>query len=338
MSVNPAGIRRRNPYHTRQHDTLCVLDSEPETFMTTQKEQYNLNKLQKRLRRNVGEAIADYNMIEDGDRIMVCLSGGKDSYTMLEILRNLQQSAPISFSLVAVNLDQKQPGFPEHILPAYLDSIGVEYKIVEENTYGIVKEKIPEGKTTCSLCSRLRRGILYRTATELGCTKIALGHHRDDILQTLFLNMFYGGKMKGMPPKLMSDDGKHIVIRPLAYCREKDIERFAIAREYPIIPCNLCGSQPNLQRQVIADMLRDWDKRYPGRIETMFTAMQNVVPSHMCDTELFDFANITHGSEVVNGGDLAFDREDIPMQPVGWQPEEDGADAALQRLDILEIK
>jgi tRNA 2-thiocytidine biosynthesis protein TtcA len=338
MSVNPAGIRRRNPYHTRQHDTLCVLDSEPETFMTTQKEQYNLNKLQKRLRRNVGEAIADYNMIEDGDRIMVCLSGGKDSYTMLEILHNLQQSAPISFSLVAVNLDQKQPGFPEHILPAYLDSIGVEYKIVEENTYGIVKEKIPEGKTTCSLCSRLRRGILYRTATELGCTKIALGHHRDDILQTLFLNMFYGGKMKGMPPKLMSDDGKHIVIRPLAYCREKDIERFAIAREYPIIPCNLCGSQPNLQRQVIADMLRDWDKRYPGRIETMFTAMQNVVPSHMCDTELFDFANITHGSEVVNGGDLAFDREDIPMQPVGWQPEEDGADAALQRLDILEIK
>lgn len=309
-----------------------------ENQQNTKKEQYNLNKLQKRLRRNVGEAIADYNMIEDGDRIMVCLSGGKDSYTMLEILRNLQQSAPISFSLVAVNLDQKQPGFPEHILPAYLDSIGVEYKIVEENTYGIVKDKIPEGKTTCSLCSRLRRGILYRTATELGCTKIALGHHRDDILQTLFLNMFYGGKMKGMPPKLMSDDGKHIVIRPLAYCREKDIERFALAREYPIIPCNLCGSQPNLQRQVIADMLRDWDKRYPGRIETMFTAMQNVVPSHLCDTELFDFANISHGSEVVNGGDLAFDREDIPMQPVGWQPEEDNADASLQRLDILEIK
>jgi len=213
----------------------------------------------------------------------------------------------------------------------------VEYKIVEENTYGIVKDKIPEGKTTCSLCSRLRRGILYRTATELGCTKIALGHHRDDILQTLFLNMFYGGKMKGMPPKLMSDDGKHIVIRPLAYCREKDIERFAIARQYPIIPCNLCGSQPNLQRQVIADMLRDWDKRYPGRIETMFSAMQNVVPSHLADTTLFDFKSIQHGSEVVDGGDLAFDRETLPLQPVGWQPEEDDA-APGARLDILEIK
>ncbi|MEZ2574235.1 MULTISPECIES: tRNA 2-thiocytidine(32) synthetase TtcA [Buttiauxella] len=306
--------------------------------MTSQKETYNLNKLQKRLRRNVGEAIADYNMIEEGDRIMVCLSGGKDSYTMLEILRNLQQSAPINFSLVAVNLDQKQPGFPEHILPQYLESIGVEYKIVEENTYSIVKDKIPEGKTTCSLCSRLRRGILYRTATELGATKIALGHHRDDILQTLFLNMFYGGKMKGMPPKLMSDDGKHIVIRPLAYCREKDIERFAIAREYPIIPCNLCGSQPNLQRQVIGDMLRDWDKRYPGRIETMFSAMQNVVPSHMCDTELFDFKGLQHGADVVDGGDLAFDREELPMQPVSWQPEEDDNEQPLQRLDILEIK
>lgn len=306
--------------------------------MTSQKETYNLNKLQKRLRRNVGEAIADYNMIEEGDRIMVCLSGGKDSYTMLEILRNLQQIAPINFSLVAVNLDQKQPGFPEHILPQYLESIGVEYKIVEENTYSIVKDKIPEGKTTCSLCSRLRRGILYRTATELGATKIALGHHRDDILQTLFLNMFYGGKMKGMPPKLMSDDGKHIVIRPLAYCREKDIERFAIAREYPIIPCNLCGSQPNLQRQVIGDMLRDWDKRYPGRIETMFSAMQNVVPSHMCDTELFDFKGLQHGADVVDGGDLAFDREELPMQPVSWQPEEDDNEQPLQRLDILEIK
>ncbi|TNV22605.1 tRNA 2-thiocytidine(32) synthetase TtcA [Buttiauxella sp. B2] len=306
--------------------------------MTSQKEIYNLNKLQKRLRRNVGEAIADYNMIEEGDRIMVCLSGGKDSYTMLEILRNLQQSAPINFSLIAVNLDQKQPGFPEHILPEYLESIGVEYKIVEENTYSIVKDKIPEGKTTCSLCSRLRRGILYRTATELGATKIALGHHRDDILQTLFLNMFYGGKMKGMPPKLMSDDGKHIVIRPLAYCREKDIERFATAREYPIIPCNLCGSQPNLQRQVIGDMLRDWDKRYPGRIETMFSAMQNVVPSHMCDTELFDFKGLKHGAEVVDGGDLAFDREELPMQPAGWQPDEDDGETPLQRLDILEIK
>ncbi|PLR39088.1 tRNA 2-thiocytidine(32) synthetase TtcA [Chimaeribacter coloradensis] len=309
-----------------------------ENDVVNQKEQYNLNKLQKRLRRNVGQAIADFNMIEEGDRIMVCLSGGKDSYTMLDILLNLKQSAPINFSLVAVNLDQKQPGFPEHILPAYLDELGVEYKIVEENTYGIVKEKIPEGKTTCSLCSRLRRGILYRTATELGCTKIALGHHRDDMLQTLFLNMFYGGKLKGMPPKLMSDDGKHVVIRPLAYCREKDIERFSEARGFPIIPCNLCGSQPNLQRAVIKEMLRDWDKKYPGRIETMFSAMQNVVPSHLADHNLFDFRAIRHGSAVVDGGDLAFDREELPLQPVGWQPEENDEPVMAERLNVLEIK
>lgn len=308
--------------------------------IVNKKEHYDLNKLHKRLRRNVGQAIADFNMIEEGDRVMVCLSGGKDSYTMLDILQNLQKSAPINFTLIAVNLDQKQPGFPEDILPAYLDKQGVEYKIVEENTYGIVKDIIPEGKTTCSLCSRLRRGILYRTATELGATKIALGHHRDDILQTLFLNMFYGGKLKGMPPKLMSDDGKHVVIRPLAYCREKDIERFAIAREYPIIPCNLCGSQPNLQRQVIKDMLRDWDKQYPGRIETMFSAMQNVVPSHLNDHQLFDFKSITHNSEIVDGGDLAFDREELPLRPVGWQPEddEDREKQPLVRLDVLEIK
>ncbi|MGL4486908.1 MAG: tRNA 2-thiocytidine(32) synthetase TtcA [Yersinia sp. (in: enterobacteria)] len=309
--------------------------------VVNQKKQYDLNKLHKRLRRNVGEAIADFNMIEEGDRVMICLSGGKDSYTMLDILQNLQKSAPINFTLIAVNLDQKQPGFPEDILPAYLDKQGVAYKIIEENTYGIVKEIIPAGKTTCSLCSRLRRGILYRTATELGATKIALGHHRDDILQTLFLNMFYGGKLKGMPPKLMSDDGKHVVIRPLAYCREKDIERFAVARQYPIIPCNLCGSQPNLQRQVIKDMLRDWDKQYPGRIETMFSAMQNVVPSHLNDHNLFDFKNITHDSEIVDGGDLAFDREALPLQPVGWQPEDDEQNTGKQqpvRLDVLEIK
>ncbi len=308
--------------------------------MNTPKEQYNINKLQKRLRSHTGKAIADFNMIEDGDRIMVCLSGGKDSYTLLSVLQSLQQSAPIRFSLVAVNLDQKQPGFPEHILPEYLEKLGVEYKIVEENTYGIVKEKIPEGKTTCSLCSRLRRGILYRTATELGATKIALGHHRDDILQTLFLNMFYGGKLKGMPPKLMSDDGKHVVIRPLAYCREKDIERFAEAKGFPIIPCNLCGSQPNLQRQVIKDLLRDWDKRYPGRIETMFRATQNVVPSHLCDTELFDFKSIHHGSEIVAGGDLAFDRETLPVQPV-WDDEDDDGespDFTELRLDVTEVK
>lgn len=275
----------------------------------SKKEQYNLNKLQKRLRRNVGEAIADFNMIEEGDRIMVCLSGGKDSYTMLEILRNLQQSAPINFSLVAVNLDQKQPGFPEHVLPEYLEKLGVEYKIVEENTYGIVKEKIPEGKTTCSLCSRLRRGILYRTATELGATKIALGHHRDDILQTLFLNMFYGGKMKGMPPKLMSDDGKHIVIRPLAYCREKDIQRFADAKAFPIIPCNLCGSQENLQRKQIKGLMREWDKKFPGRVESIFSALSNVAPSHLMDPKLFGFKDLKADGLANPMGDIAFDEE-----------------------------
>ncbi|QLB15996.1 tRNA 2-thiocytidine(32) synthetase TtcA [Mannheimia granulomatis] len=269
---------------------------------------YNFNKLQKRLRRNVGNAIADFGMIEEGDRVMVCLSGGKDSYTLLDILLNLQQSAPVNFSVVAVNLDQKQPGFPEDVLPRYLESIGVEYKIVEENTYGIVKEKIPEGKTTCSLCSRLRRGILYRTATELGATKIALGHHRDDMLATLFLNMFYGGKMKSMPPKLISDDGKQIVIRPLAYCKEKDIIKYAEAKQFPIIPCNLCGSQPNLQRQVVKEMLNTWDRHYPGRLETMFSALQDIVPSHLCDPNLFDFKGIKHG-QMIDGveGDTAFD-------------------------------
>lgn len=305
----------------------------------TQKQQYDLNKLQKRLRRNVGEAIADYQMIEEGDRVMVCLSGGKDSYTLLEILCSLQKSAPINFSLIAVNLDQKQPGFPEHILPEYLESQGVEYQIVEEDTYSIVKEKIPKGKTTCSLCSRLRRGILYRTASELGCTKIALGHHRDDILQTLFLNMFYGGKMKGMPPKLMSDNGQHIVIRPLAYCREKDIIRFAEARQFPIIPCNLCGSQPNLQRQVVGEMLRDWDKRFPGRVETLFSAMQNVVPSHLADTELFDFKSINRDSPVIDGGDLAFDRETLPTVPLGQDENDTLANfSTAMRLDIVEVK
>lgn len=256
----------------------------------SQKEQYNLNKLQKRLRRNVGEAIADFNMIEEGDRIMVCLSGGKDSYTMLEILRNLQQSAPINFSLVAVNLDQKQPGFPEHILPAYLEGLGVEYKIVEENTYSIVKDKIPEGKTTCSLCSRLRRGILYRTATELGATKIALGHHRDDILATFFLNLFYQAQLKAMPPKLRSDDGCHVVIRPLAYCRESDIAEYAAQRQFPIIPCNLCGSQDNLQRKAVQRMLAEWERQQPGRSENIFRALGHVSPSQLADRRLFDFS------------------------------------------------
>lgn len=291
-----------------------------DAVQNTQKEKkvaYNLNKLQKRLRRNVGNAIADFNMIEQGDKVMVCLSGGKDSYTLLDILLNLKINAPIDFEIVAVNLDQKQPGFPEHVLPEYLESIGVAYKIVEENTYGIVKEKIPEGKTTCSLCSRLRRGILYRTATELGATKIALGHHRDDMLETLFLNMFYGGKMKSMPPKLISDDGKQIVIRPLAYCKEKDIEKYAEAKGFPIIPCNLCGSQPNLQRQVVKDMLQTWDRHFPGRIETMFSALQNVVPSHLCDPNLFDFKGIQRGVRLDGvEGDIAFDKAEIPAVPV----------------------
>jgi tRNA 2-thiocytidine biosynthesis protein TtcA len=260
---------------------------------TRPKEKTELNKLHKRLRRLTGQAIADFNMIEEGDKVMVCLSGGKDSYTMLEILRNLQASAPIEFSLVAVNLDQKQPGFPEHILPEYLSSIGVEYHILERDTYSIVKELVPEGKTTCGLCSRLRRGSLYGFADEIGATKIALGHHRDDILETLFLNMFFGGKIKSMPPKLLSDDGRHMVIRPLSYCKEKDIQTFSEIKEYPIIPCNLCGSQENLQRQVIKKMLSDWDKEYPGRTDTLFTSVQNIVPSHMADTELFDFKDLS---------------------------------------------
>lgn len=259
------------------------------------KERTRLNKLHKRLRREVGQAIADYNMISEGDKIMVCLSGGKDSYTMLEILRNLQASAPIRFELVAVNLDQKQPGFPEHILPEYLEREGVPYHILEKDTYSIVKEKTPEGKTTCALCSRLRRGSLYGFAEEIGANKIALGHHRDDIVETLFLNMFYTGKLKAMPPKLRSDDGRNVVIRPLAYCREKDIEQFAELKDYPIIPCNLCGSQKNLQRQVIKEMLQGWDKSHPGRIENIFAAVQNIAPSQLADTRLFDFARLEEG-------------------------------------------
>lgn len=264
------------------------------------KEKLELNKLHKRLRRLTGQAIVDFNMIEEGDKVMVCLSGGKDSYTMLEILRNLQASAPISFSIIAVNLDQKQPGFPEHILPAYLEEVGVDFHILERDTYSIVKEIVPEGKTTCGLCSRLRRGSLYGFAEEIGATKIALGHHRDDILETLFLNMFFGGKLKSMPPKLLSDDGKHVVIRPLAYCKEKDIQAFSDMKAYPIIPCNLCGSQENLQRQVVKDMLQKWEKDYPGRTDSMFTAMQNVVPSHLADNELFDFKGLKQSEDAFN--------------------------------------
>lgn len=256
------------------------------------KRQREFNKLQKRLRRLVGNAIVDYGMIEEGDRVMVCLSGGKDSYTMLEILRNLQISAPVNFELIAVNLDQKQPGFPEHVLPEYLRETGLRFHIVERDTYSIVKEKVPEGKTTCGLCSRLRRGTLYGFAEEIGATKIALGHHRDDILETLFLNMFFGGSLKAMPPKLLSDDGRHIVIRPLAYVPESAIIEYASAMEFPIIPCNLCGSQENLQRQNVKDMLNEWQRAHPGRIETMFKAVTNVAPSQLGDRELFDFKGL----------------------------------------------
>ena len=267
------------------------------------KQRTRLNKLQKKLRREVGRAIADFNMIGEGDKVMVCLSGGKDSYTMLEILRNLQHSAPVNFELVAVNLDQKQPGFPEHVLPEYLEKEGVAYHILEKDTYSIVKEKVPEGKTTCGLCSRLRRGSLYGFAEEIGANKIALGHHRDDIIETLFLNMFYGGKMKAMPPKLRSDDNRNIVIRPLAYCREKDIIAFSNFKDFPIIPCNLCGSQENLQRQVIKEMLNKWDRDQPGRIENIFAAIQNIAPSQLADTRLFDFENLEDGQQ--QGGEQA---------------------------------
>jgi tRNA 2-thiocytidine biosynthesis protein TtcA len=265
--------------------------------------------LKKRLESDVGKAIADYNMIEHGDTVLVCISGGKDSYAMLSILMAMQQRAPVSFRLIAMNLDQKQPGFPADVLPAYLSGLGVEYRIVEQDTYSIVKEKIPEGKTTCSLCSRLRRGVIYRTAKELGANKIALGHHRDDIVHTLFLNLLFGGKLKGMPPKLVTDDGAHVVIRPLAYCSEADISRYARGMEFPIIPCNLCGSQNNLQRQKIREMMADWDRRYPGRTESVFSAMQNIVPSHLADGELFDFKGLQVGISTaeLDGGDTVFD-------------------------------
>ncbi|MDX1480389.1 MAG: tRNA 2-thiocytidine(32) synthetase TtcA [Woeseiaceae bacterium] len=266
------------------------------------------NRLQKRLRRKTGTAISDYGMIEDGDRIMVCLSGGKDSYTLLDMLLGLKISAPVSFDIVAVNLDQKQPGFPEHVLPAYLDDLGVEYRIVEEDTYSVVKEKLQPGKTMCSLCSRLRRGILYRTAGELGATKIALGHHMDDLVETLFLNMFHGSRLKTMPPKLVSDDRRNVVIRPLIYCREKEIARYARHRDFPIIPCNLCGSQTNLERVRIKRMLSEWEKESPNRVVSIFKSMQRVTKSHMLDTALYDFAGLKPGREQDGDElDVAFD-------------------------------
>ncbi|ATQ73700.1 MULTISPECIES: tRNA 2-thiocytidine(32) synthetase TtcA [Massilia] len=281
-------------------------------------------KLHKRLCRQVGQAIGDFNMIEDGDKVMVCLSGGKDSYALLDILLTLRERAPIHFEIIAVNLDQKQPNFPADILPAYLTKLGVPFHIENQDTYSIVKRLIPEGKTTCSLCSRLRRGILYRVADELGCNKIALGHHRDDILETFFLNMFFGGKLKAMPAKLVSDDGKHMVIRPMAYVKEADSERYAEVKQFPIIPCDLCGSQENLQRKQIKNLMREWEKKYPGRVESIFSSLSTVVPSHLMDQELFGFKEIKADGVASPLGDIAFDEEPcstptmgtIPLQPM----------------------
>ena len=292
--------------------------------MPKPKHVYDFNKLTKRLRRNTAEAIVDFNMIEEGDRVMVCLSGGKDSYTMLDMLLSLQQRAPVSFSLTAINLDQKQPNFPEHVLPDYLKAMGVDYDVIERDTYSVVKRVIPEGKTTCGLCSRLRRGTLYGYAEQHGFNKIALGHHRDDIIETLFLNMFHGGSLQAMPPKLRSNDGKNVVIRPLSYCKEKDIEKYAQQKQFPIIPCDLCGAQPNLQRQNIKQMLREWDKTNPGRVESIFTALTNVKPSQLADRDLFDFNNLQVNRQA-NGDTEQPDTEQpessqINEQILNWTP------------------
>ena len=283
------------------------------------KQAHEINKLSKRLHRQVGQAIGDFNMIEAGDKVMVCLSGGKDSYALLDILIELRRRAPVSFELVAVNLDQKQPGFPEHVLPEYLKSRDIPFHIEGQDTYSIVKRLVPEGQTMCSLCSRLRRGILYRVAGELGATKIALGHHRDDMLQTLFMNMFFGSRLKGMPPKLVSDDGKNIVIRPLAYVAETDLERWAAHRQFPIIPCSLCGNQENLQRVQMKKMLREWERQFPGRLDNIFTAMGNIVPSHMMDKKLYPFTTLKTTGVVNPEGDRAFD-EDEDCAPPEAQP------------------
>jgi tRNA 2-thiocytidine biosynthesis protein TtcA len=297
-----------------------------------QKDAYENNKLFKRLARLVGQAVTDYNMIEHGDKVMVCMSGGKDSYAMLDILLRLRDRAPIEFDIVAVNLDQKQPGFPEHVLPEYLRSLNVPFHIENQDTYSIVKRLVPEGKTTCSLCSRLRRGILYRVAGELGATKIALGHHRDDILQTVLLNLFYGGKLKGMPPKLQSDDGKNVVIRPLAYVKETDLEKFAELRAFPIIPCNLCGSQPNLKRAEMKALVREWEKRFPGRVENMFNALANVVPSHLMDTTLFPFAGLRATGNADPLGDIAFDDD-----PCSTSSDASGEGPGAQRIAFAQF-
>jgi tRNA 2-thiocytidine biosynthesis protein TtcA len=279
----------------------------PEKIHFTRKQRFEAGKLEKRLCRLVGEAIGDYGMIEAGDRVMVCLSGGKDSYALLDVLMKLRERAPFRFELVAVNLDQRHPGYPEHVLPDYLRSLGVPFRIEVQDTYSVVKRLIPEGETMCSLCSRLRRGVLYRVARELGATKIALGHHRDDILETFFLNLFFGGKMKAMSPKLQSDDGQHVVMRPLAYVAESDLETYAEVKRFPIIPCDLCGSQPTLQRKQVKQMLREWETRHPGRVESMFRALSNLTPSHLLDRRLFDFGAVRASSPLSGEGDKAFD-------------------------------
>jgi len=279
----------------------------PENIHITRKERFEAGKLEKRLCRLVGQAIGDYGMIEAGDRVMVCLSGGKDSYGLLDVLMKLRARAPLSFELVAVNLDQRHPGYPEHVLPDYLASLGVPFRIEVQDTYSVVKRLVPEGETMCSLCSRLRRGVLYRVARELGATKIALGHHRDDILETFFLNLFFGGRMKAMSPKLQSDDGQHVVIRPLAYVAESDLEAYADVRKFPIIPCDLCGSQATLQRKQVKQMLREWEKRQPGRVDSMFRALSNLVPSHLMDRTVFDFSAVRATGKTSGEGDKAFD-------------------------------
>lgn len=308
--VNPMNAVTDNPWLAEEAAADAPADTAGGNRIKIEREQI---KLEKRLCREVGRAITDFNMIEEGDKIMVCMSGGKDSYTMLDVLRKLQKRAPVKFELVAVNLDQKQPGFPDHVLPEYFKSIGVDYHIETQDTYSVVKRVVPEGKTTCGLCSRLRRAILYKVADELGCTKVALGHHRDDIVQTLMLNMFYGGRMKAMPPKLVSDDGKHVVIRPLCYVPEKDTVRWAQYQNFPIIPCNLCGSQDGLQRVAVGELLREWDKKFPGRVESMFRAMGHIVTTHMMDPELHDFKNAKATGIADPNGDMAFDHEEMPV-------------------------
>ena len=304
---------------TEESTELLSSEIVPDAQAKVARNELENNKLDKRLCRQVGQAIVEYNMIEQGDRVMVCLSGGKDSFTMLDILLKLQARAPIDFEIIAVNLDQKQPGFPEDVLPAYLTRKGVKFHIENQDTYSVVMDKIPEGKTLCSLCSRLRRGILYRVADELKCTKIALGHHRDDMLQTLFLNMFFGGRLKGMPPKLQSDTGKHIVIRPLAYVDVRDIVKYSEWQQYPIIPCNLCGSQENLQRKQVGNMLRDWQKKFPGRLDNMLRSLQHVVPSHLMDAKLHDFKSLKANGVASPEGDKGFDHEsfDSTDEPCG---------------------